>query len=112
MRIVTRFKIFRRTKSPNLSFKKFLRLTMAATQSNTKEVISKSLMKIQSTNFQVDPNVSSYPEELKMLIVALKKSALSTAMFSSFPVPMTWLSMAASTASFNYNICDNLQPGE
>ena len=59
-------------------------------------------MKIQSTNFQVDPNVSSYPEELKMLIVALKKSALSTAMFSSFPVPMTWLSMAASTASFNY----------
>ena len=75
---------------------------MAATQSNTKEVISKSLMKIQSMNFQVDPNVSSYPEELKMLIVALKKSALSTAMFSSFPVPMTLLSMVASTASFNY----------
>ena len=34
-------------------------LTMAATQSNTDEVISQSLMKIQSTNYQVDPIVSS-----------------------------------------------------
>ena len=75
---------------------------MAATQSNTDEVLSQSLMKIQSTNYQVDPNVSSYPEGLKMLIVALKRSPLSTAMFSSFSVPMTWLSLAASTASYNH----------
>ena len=59
-------------------------------------------MKIQSTNYQVDPTVSSYPEELKMLVVALKTSPLSTAMFNSFSVPMSWLSMAASTASYNY----------
>ncbi|KAL7617007.1 hypothetical protein Lser_V15G03290 [Lactuca serriola] len=76
---------------------------MAATQSNTDEVISQLLMKIQSTNYQVDPNVSSYPEELKMLVVALKRSPLSTAMFNSFSVPMSWLSMATSTASYNYN---------
>ncbi|KAL7601596.1 hypothetical protein Lser_V15G22692 [Lactuca serriola] len=75
---------------------------MASTQSNTEEVLSQSLMKIQSTNYQVDPNVSSYPKALKMLIVALKRSPLSTAIFSSFPVPMTWFSMAASTASYNY----------
>ncbi|CAI9302926.1 unnamed protein product [Lactuca saligna] len=61
---------------------------MAATNSNTDEVLSQSLMKIQSTNYQVDPKVSAYPEELKMLIVALKRSPLSTAMFSSFSVPM------------------------
>ncbi|KAL7605237.1 hypothetical protein Lser_V15G14681 [Lactuca serriola] len=76
---------------------------MAATQSNTEEVISQSLMKIQSTNYLVDPNVSSYPEELNMLIVALKRSPLSTTIFSSFPIPMTWLSMATSTASYNYS---------
>ncbi|KAL7598786.1 hypothetical protein Lser_V15G23126 [Lactuca serriola] len=75
---------------------------MAGTQFNTDEVLSQSLMKIQSTNYQVDPNVSSYPEGLKMLIVALKRSPLSTAIFSSFSVPMTWLSMAASSASYNY----------
>ena len=75
---------------------------MAATNSNTDEVLSQSLMKIQSTNYQVDPNVSAYPEDLKMLIVALKLSPLSTAMFRSFPVPMVWLSRAASTASYNH----------
>ena len=75
---------------------------MAATHSNTDEVLSQSLMKIQSTNYQFDPNVSSYPEELKMLIVALKRSPLSTAMFSFFFVPMVWLSLAASTASYNH----------
>ncbi|KAL7602722.1 hypothetical protein Lser_V15G16687 [Lactuca serriola] len=75
---------------------------MAVTNSNTDEVLSQSLMKIQSTNYQVDPNVSAYPEELKMLIVALKRSPLSTAMFRSIPVPMIWLSRAASTASYNH----------
>ncbi|KAL7601073.1 hypothetical protein Lser_V15G24877 [Lactuca serriola] len=75
---------------------------MAATNSNTDEVLSQSLMKIQSTNYQVDPTVSAYPEDLKMLIVALKRSLLSTAMFRSFPVPMVWLSRAASTASYNH----------
>ncbi|KAL7586161.1 hypothetical protein Lser_V15G40639 [Lactuca serriola] len=77
---------------------------MAVTNSNTDEVLSQSLMKIQSTNYQVDPNVSAYPEELKMLIVALKRSPLSTAMFRSFPVPMIWLSRAASTASYNHMV--------
>ncbi|KAL7609544.1 hypothetical protein Lser_V15G13888 [Lactuca serriola] len=75
---------------------------MAVTNSNTDEALSQSLMKIQSTNYQVDPKVSAYPEELKMLIVALKRSPLSTAMFRSFPVPMIWLSHAASTASYNH----------
>ncbi|KAL7609165.1 hypothetical protein Lser_V15G10960 [Lactuca serriola] len=75
---------------------------MAATNSNTDEVLSQSLMKIQSTNYQVDPKVSAYPEELKMLIVALKRSPLSTTMFSSFSVPMVWLSRAASTTSYNH----------
>ncbi|KAL7604923.1 hypothetical protein Lser_V15G18161 [Lactuca serriola] len=74
---------------------------MAVTNSNTDKVLSQSLMKIQSTNYQVDPHVSAYPEELKMLIVALKRSLLSTAMFRSFPVSMIWLSRAASTASYN-----------
>ncbi|KAL7604851.1 hypothetical protein Lser_V15G19577 [Lactuca serriola] len=75
---------------------------MAVTNSNTDEFLSQSLMKIQSTNYQVDPKVSAYPKELKMLIVALKRSPLLTAMFRSFPVPMIWLSHAASTASYNH----------
>ena len=63
---------------------------MAAIQnSNTNEVESQPLMKIQSTNYQVEANVSLYPEELKMRIVAVKRSRLATAMFNSFAVPMT-----------------------
>lgn len=75
---------------------------MAAVQnSNTEEIESQPLMKIQSTNYQVESNVSLYLEDLKMLIVSLKRSGLATAMFNSFAVPMTWLLMAASTASYS-----------
>ena len=36
-----------------------------------------------------------------MLIVALKSVVFSTAMFNSFDVPMSWLSLAGSTATYN-----------
>ena len=58
-------------------------------------------MKIQSNNYQVESNVSLYPDDLKILIVVLKRPVLATTMFKSFVVPLTWLSIAASTASFN-----------
>ena len=48
-----------------------------------------SLMKIQSTNYQVVGDLYVYPEELKMLIAALQHFVLSTAMFSAFVVPMS-----------------------
>lgn len=35
-----------------------------------------------------------------MLIVALQHSGLAIKMFNSFPVPMSWLSIAGSTASY------------
>ncbi|CAH1426642.1 unnamed protein product [Lactuca virosa] len=68
---------------------------------STKDVSSVPLMMIQATNYYVEGEVSQYPEELKMLIVALKNSILSTAMFNSFSVPMSWLSQAGSTATYN-----------
>ena len=75
---------------------------MAALQSNTTDdASSQPIMKIHSNNYQVDGDVTVYPEELNILIVALRHSVLSTAMFSSFEVPMSWLSMAGSTASYN-----------
>ena len=75
---------------------------MAAVQnSTTEEIASHPMIKIQSNNYQVESNASLYPEDLKMLIVALKRSVLATVMFKSFAVPITWLSMAASTTSFN-----------
>ena len=58
-------------------------------------------MMIQSTNFFVNPEVDQYPEELQMLIVALKSSVLSTAMFSSFSLPMSWLSLSCSMAVYS-----------
>ena len=41
------------------------------------------------------------PEVLKMLIIALNHSVLSTVMTSSFSVPMSWLSLAGSAVVFN-----------
>lgn len=58
-------------------------------------------MKIQGTNYQVEWDVSLYPEELKMLIAALKSFVLSTAMFNSFVVPLSLLSQARSTATYS-----------
>lgn len=42
-----------------------------------------------------------YPDELKMLIVALKHFGLLTAMFNYFDVPMLWLSMMGSIATYS-----------
>lgn len=58
-------------------------------------------MKIQSLNFRAQPDVTQYPEQLQMLIVAQNYSVLSTIMSYSFSVPMTWLSLADSMAVFN-----------
>ena len=75
---------------------------MAAAQTNTTDkVASQPIMKIQSTNYQVEADVLMYPEELKIVIVALQHAGLATAMFNAFDVPMSWLSMAGSTATYN-----------
>ena len=77
---------------------------MAANQlQTTNDVSSQSLMKIQSTNFSVQSDESVYLEELQILIVALKSSVLSTAMFNSFVVPISWLSLAGSTTTYKKN---------
>ena len=79
---------------------------MAATNANvdpsqtTDDITSQPLMKIQST-IRVQSDVTQYPEELQILIVALQNSSLSMAMFSSFSMPMTWLSLASSTAVYS-----------
>ena len=44
---------------------------VAIPSQTTEEVISLSVMKMQSTNYQVEADVSLYPEELQMLIIAL-----------------------------------------
>ena len=67
----------------------------------TEEVVSVPILKIQGSNYQVESDLSKYPDELKMLVVALQNSVLSKAMFDFFVVPMSWLSKAASTASYN-----------
>ena len=67
----------------------------------TEEVISVPILKIHGSNYQVESDLSKYPDELKMLVVALHNSVLSKAMFDSFAVPMSWLSKAGSTASYN-----------
>lgn len=61
-------------------------------------------MKIPINNYQVDGDVTVYPEELKMLIITLKHSVLSIAMFNSFEVPISWLSMAGSTTSYSKTV--------
>lgn len=58
-------------------------------------------MKIQGTNYQVEADESLYPEGLKMLVVALKICILSTLMFNSFVVPLSWLSQEGSTATYS-----------
>ena len=55
----------------------------------TGNATSQPLLKIRSTNYRVQPNVDMYPDELKMLIVALNHSVLS------------WLSLAGLTVIFN-----------
>ena len=68
---------------------------------STEDISSTLVMKIQSTNYYVEGAISQCPEEFKMLIVALKHSVLSKAMFNSFSVPVSWLSQAGSTATYN-----------
>ncbi|CAI9281406.1 unnamed protein product [Lactuca saligna] len=67
----------------------------------TDDASSQPLLKIQSSNYRVQPDVTKYPEELKMLIVSLNHSFLSSVMATSFLVPMTWLSLECSTTVFN-----------
>ena len=74
---------------------------VVAPSQTTDDASSQTIMKIQSTNYQVEGDISLYPEELKMLIVALKNSILSTAMFNLFAVPLSWLSLAGSTANYS-----------
>lgn len=65
----------------------------------TNDITSQPLMKIQSTNFQVQADVSLYLDELKMLIVALKNFVLSKVIFDAFVVPVSCLSLAGSTTT-------------
>lgn len=69
--------------------------------SQTTDEASSQPLNIQGSNYRVQPGESRYPEELQMLIVSLNHSFISTVMTSSFLVPMTWLSLADSTAVFN-----------
>lgn len=71
-----------------------------APSQTTVDVTSQPIMKIQGTNYPVEGDVSLYPEELKMLIVTLNRSVLSTAMFNYFVVPLSWLSQVGSTATY------------
>lgn len=66
-----------------------------------KTLLHYPIMKIQGTNYQVESNVSLFPEELKMLIVALQHSVLSKPMLNTFAVPISWLSQAGSTATYS-----------
>lgn len=89
-------------------FKQFLQtLTMAAPTGNfdpsnttNEENTSHPLLKIQSTNLNLLLDVTQYPKQLEMLIVALNHSALSTIVLSSFYVPITWLSLVGSLVVF------------
>ena len=72
-----------------------------APSQTTKDVSSHRIMKTQSTNYQVEGDVSMYPEALQMLIVALKHSILSTTMFNSFDVPLSRLYLVWSTTTYN-----------
>lgn len=59
------------------------------------------LMKIQSTNLQVQSDVSVYHEELQVLIFAHRNSILSKVMFDAFVVLVSWLSLDESTTTYN-----------
>lgn len=75
---------------------------MAAKQSQTTEDVScQPIMKIQSTNYQVLGDVDAYPEGLQMFIIALQNFVLSTSMFNSFLVPLSWLSLTGSTTTYS-----------
>lgn len=67
--------------------------TGAEPSQTAEDVSSQPIMKIQSTNYQVDRVVSVYPWELKMLIMSLQHFVLKTAIFSSFAVPVKWISL-------------------
>lgn len=58
-------------------------------------------MKIQHTNLWLNPSLDFYPEELQMLVLALKKYVFHLALFSSFAIPMLRMSLTASTSIYN-----------
>lgn len=87
-------------------FSKILTLTAPTghvdpSNTTTEDATSQTSMKIQSSNFHVKLDVSKYPEELQMLIVALNHYVLSMVMSCLFSVPMTLLSLVGSTLAFN-----------
>lgn len=67
----------------------------------TEDVTSQPILEISSSNYWVQHDVLKYPYELKMLIVALNHSFLSTIMDASFSVTMIRLYVAGSTTVFN-----------
>lgn len=107
--VVTLVKIFPKHSHNNHLFTKFSKtLTMVAptghvdpSNTTTEDATSQTSMKIQSSNFHVKLDVSKYPEELQMLIVALNHYVLSMVMSCLFSVPMTLLSLVGSTLAFN-----------
>lgn len=59
-------------------------------RSNTiEDAQSQPLLRIQSSNYYAQPDVSEYPDELKMLIVDLNHFVLLLVMSDSFSVPVT-----------------------
>lgn len=70
----------------------------------TYNITSQPLMKIQSTNYRVQPDVTQYPDDLKTFIVGLNHSVLSTTMSALFYVMMSWLSLSSSTVVYNTTV--------
>ncbi|CAI9299828.1 unnamed protein product [Lactuca saligna] len=68
---------------------------------NNDEDVSQPMMKIQTTNLYLVPSLDQYLEELRMCVQILNYFVLSTTLSSSFAIPMTWLSLDATTVVFN-----------
>ena len=74
--------------------------TVDPTTTNDEEV-SQQMMKIQTTNLHLVPSLDQYPEALRMLFQTFNNFVLSTALSSSFAIPMEWLLIVGSTIVFN-----------
>lgn len=59
------------------------------------------MMKIQTTNIHLVPSTDQYSEKLWMLVQTLNNPVLSTALSSSFALPMEQLSFSSSIVVFN-----------
>lgn len=79
---------------------------MATSQHNVdptttnEEEVSQPMMKIQTTNHCLVPSLDHYLKELWMFVQTLNNSVLSMTPSSSFTIPMTLLSLAASAVVF------------